>query len=118
MGLWGENKEITDLFRKRLSANPGGITSLIDDIRMDKRKLFLGGRSFKRLEIPPEIPLRMKQWYSMRDFYVGKDSPDYGMAFTENLAKEVKKDFKALAPLYRLFRGYADEIMNTDRKEE
>jgi hypothetical protein len=54
----------------------------------------------------------------MRDFYIGKDRPDYGMAFTEDLAKEVRKDFKALAPLYRMFRGYADEIMNTDRKEE
>ena len=118
MGLWGENREITDLFRKRLLANPEGITALIDDISMDRRKLFLGGRSFKRLDIPPEIPLRMKRWYSMRDFYVGKDNPDYGKAFTEDLAREVKRDFKALAPLYRLFRGCADEVIKTDRKEE
>ena len=36
--------------------------------------------------------------------------PDYRMIYSEKIAKEVRRDFIALAPLYRLLRGYADEV--------
>ena len=110
MGIWGENREIMDLFRKRIRANPDGLAALIDDINMPARSLFLGGSTFKRLEIPPEIPERMKTWYIKKDMYIGKYNPPRQWAFSDRVLKESLKDFKALAPLYRLFRGYADEV--------
>ena len=110
MGLWGENRELMDLFRKRMRANPDGTLALIDDIEMEKRKLFLGGSHFKRLDIPLNIPERLKPWYTSKDFYIGKYNPVYQWAFSERLIKEVRKDFLALAPLYRLLRGFCDEL--------
>ena len=41
--------------------------------------------------------------------------PDYGISFTEQLTQEVRKDFLALGPIYRLFRGYYEDTVNDDR---
>lgn len=109
IGIWGENRELMDLFRKRMRANPDGTLALIDDLDMDKRKLLLGGSHFKRIDIPPEIPERLKPWYTSREFYIAKYRPVYQWAFSDRLIKEVRKDFLALAPLYRLLRGFCDE---------
>ena len=99
-----------DLFRKRMRANPDGILAMIDDMDLPEHKLFIGGTSFKRMEIPPEIPDRLRSWYTAREIYVGKFDPPAKWAYTERVVQEVRKDFLALAPLYRLLRGYADEI--------
>ena len=49
MGLWGENRELMDLFRKRMRNNPSGIMALIDDMNMPDHGLMLGGNFFKRI---------------------------------------------------------------------
>ena len=110
MGIWGENRELMDLFRKRIRANPDGILALLDDMDLYRRKLFLGGSAYKRMEIPVEIPERLKRWYSCRDMYIGKENPPFRWAFTEKVIKEVRADFQTLAPFYRLLRGCLDEI--------
>ncbi len=110
LGIWGENRELMDMFRRRMAANPDGTLALLDDMEMEKHHLVPGGRSFKRMAVPPEIPDRLKMWYCMKDLYVGKWNPDYAWAFTERLAKEMRRDFKALAPLYQLLRGMQDEL--------
>ena len=109
LGIWGENRELMDLFRKRMRANPDGTLALIDDMDLPARKLFLGGTAFKRMEIPPEIPQRLRQWYAGREIHIGKYDPPYRWAFSERLLKEVRRDFITLAPLYRLLRGCMDE---------
>ena len=110
MGFWDENREALDLFRKRMRANPAGTLSLLDDLGMDRRRLMLDGTIHKRMEIPSEIPERLKRWYQAKDFYIGKIMPDYRMIYSEQIMKEVRKDFVSLSPLYRLLRGYVDEI--------
>ena len=110
MGFWDENREALDLFRKRMRANPAGTLSLLDDLGMDRRRLMLDGTIHKRMEIPSEIPERLKRWYQAKDFYIGKIMPDYRMIYSEHIMKEVRKDFVSLSPLYRLLRGYVDEI--------
>lgn len=110
MGIWGENRELMDLFRKRMRANPEGTLALIDDMSLAERKLFLGGSFFKRIEIPAEIPDRLKQWYTGKEIYIGKYDPPRKWAFSERIVKEVRNDFRAIAPLYQLLRGCADEL--------
>ena len=110
LGLWGENRELMDLFRKRMRANPEGTLALIDDMELVKHKLILNGSFFKRMEIPPEIPVRLKPWYTGREIYVGKYNPDWQWAFSDRVLREVRKDFRTLSPLYQMLRGYADEL--------
>ena len=109
LGIWGENRELMDLFRKRMRANPDGTLAIIDDMDLPARKLFLGGTAFRRMEIPPEIPAGLRPWYTGREIYIGKYDPPYRWAFSERLLKEVRRDFVTLAPLYRLLRGCMDE---------
>ena len=116
MGIWGENRELMDLFRKRMRANPDGTLALIDDMDLVKHRLVLDGSFYKRIEIPPEIPQRLKQWYSGREIYIHRYDPEWKWAFSERLIREVRKDFLALAPMYRLLRGCIDDIQK-DRKE-
>ena len=110
MGIWGENRELMDLFRKKMRANPDGTLALIDDMNLSGRKLFLGGSFFKRMEIPPEIPQKLKPWYTGREIYVNRFAPPPQWAYSEKILKEVRKDFQTLAPLYQLLRGFADSL--------
>ena len=110
LGIWGENRELMDQFRKHMRANPAGTLALIDDLELARHKLILNGSFFKRMEIPAEIPVRLKPWYTGREIYVGKYNPDWQWAFSDRVLKEVRKDFRTLAPLYQLLRGYVDEL--------
>lgn len=110
LGIWGENRELMDLFRKRMRINPVGTLAMLDDMNLARRKLYLGGHIFKRIEIPPEIPERLKRWYICKEMYIAKYEPDYQWAFSERILTEVRYDFKALAPLYHTLRGCADDI--------
>ena len=110
MGIWGENRELMDLFRKRIRANPDGMMAMIDDMDMPMHRLLLGGSSFRRMDIPEGIPERLKPWYTRKEIYIGKYDPPRQWAFSERILRETAKDFRALSPLYQTFRGYADEL--------
>ena len=110
MGFWDENREALDIFRKRMQANPDGTMALLDSMELPERKLILGGSIHKKMTVPPEIPERLRRWYLAKDFYIWRENPDFRWVYSERIRKEVRKDFRTMAPLYRLLRGYADEI--------
>ena len=110
MGVWGENRELFDLFRKRIRSNPEGTMALLDDMNLGRHHLVLSGSVYKRMEVPPEIPERMRIWYNVREMYICKLDAEYRTAFSDRLIRDVGRDFRAMAPLYRLLRGYADEM--------
>ena len=109
-GIWGENREAMEIFRRKLEANPDGIQAMIDDMDLPERRLGLGGSCYKKIQVPSVIPARLSRWYAARELYIGKVDPDYQWAFSSRLAKEMKTDFLKLAPLYRMFRGIYDEM--------
>ena len=110
LGVWGENRELFDLFRKRMRADPKGVMSLLEEIDPAGKHLIPGLSCYRRMEVPPEIPEQLKPWYCIREMYISRNDADYQDAFSERLAPEVQKDFRSLSPLYRLLRGCADEL--------
>ena len=114
MGIWGENRELLDLFRRRMRANPQGMQAFMDDLELAEHRLFVGGSKFRRMEVPPEIPQRLISWYTARELYIGRERPPRQWAFSGRIVKEVRKDFRTLAPLYQLLRGYIDETIQND----
>ena len=110
MGFWDENREALDLFRKKMRQDPAGTAALIDGLHLNRRNLLLGGTIHKKMAVPPEIPDCLKRWYLAKDMYIGKVSPDYRMIYSQQILNEVRKDFCTLSPLYRLLRGFYDEI--------
>lgn len=110
LGIWGENREVADQFRRRIEANPEGILARIEDMHLAEHRLILGGSSRKKIPIPPGLPAQLEPWYRIKEMYVGKWEPDYSWAFSERLEEELRKDFVRMAPLYRLLRGIYDEV--------
>ena len=56
-------------------------------------------------EILKEAGLSSHQFY-----YPVPDKTMPQMIFSDRILKEVRSDFVALAPLYRLLRGYCDDV--------
>ena len=108
MGIWGENRELMDQFRRKLQANPDGMLARLDDMNLEKHHMFLGGTSFKRISIPDNIPPRLKPWYCAREMYIGKLIRDESIAYRAELVDTLRKDFQAVSPLYRILRGIQD----------
>jgi hypothetical protein len=48
--------------------------------------------------------------------YICKYEPDYQSAFSDRVLKDVRNDFIAMAPMYHLLRGYADEMEKTGKE--
>ena len=109
MGFWGENRPAMDSFRRRTAADPDTMLSVINKIDLQGRGLFLGGSRYKRIAVPDGLPTELISWYTVKELYIGKNRPDYQSAFLPAVADEVRTDFLALAPLYRVLRGCADE---------
>ena len=104
-------KVVSRIFKNTIfPENEYELLCLTDDMNLPDRNLFLGGSFFKRMEIPPEIPERLRSWYTGKEIYIGKYDPARIWAFSDRIIKEVRKDFMTLAPLYHLLRGCADEI--------
>jgi len=110
MGIWSENREVLDLFRKKILANPMGMSAMIEDMNLPDRHLGLGGTVHRRMQVPAAVPPAMARWYTAKEFYIGKVDPEYRLAFSGKLMQEMKKDFCAMAPLYRTLRGFYDEL--------
>lgn len=110
MGFWGENRDVLDIFRRKMESSPESIRGLIQDCNLPEHRLGLGGSIHKRMVIPDNIPPDLEPWYRMKEMYISKVMPDYHLAFTDGLFETVRADFEALAPLYRFLRGIADDL--------
>ena len=108
IGFWGENREALDMFRNRIRSNPDEILRTIQRLKLRENGLILNGTVHKRMIIPDNIPEPLRRWYSSKEIYIEKEHPEYKMIFSDKIMKEVLKDYQALSPLYRLFRGYCD----------
>lgn len=109
LGIWGENRPLMDMLRRRIAADPAGVQKIIDSCHLARHHLVPGGSAFKRLEIPPSVPESLKHWYLLRDVYIARERIDMAWAYDPSLTDKVAADFKALAPMYRLLRGAFDE---------
>ena len=114
LGFWGENRPAMDAFRRRMAAQPQRILDLIDSCGLPERHLAPGGSTFKRLSVPENLPERLLPWYTAKELYVTKVLPEFSWAFDSGIAPRVQGDFEAMAPLYRLLRGFQDDTQQYD----
>ena len=109
MGFWGENKNALDLMRKNLIAKPDCFLDNIKKSKLSEHQLTLTGTDYKRITVPDELPITLRQWYIKRRLYIQKIQPDYSLAFSKELLPTLEKDFLALKPLYSTLRGIVEE---------
>lgn len=115
MGFWGENREVLDIFRKKIIADPDEVRSILPS--QDSSKLVLDGSIHKRIKIPDEVPDDLKRWYIIKEMYICHESPVFSNAFEAKLADSISKDYLLLAPLYKSLRGMYDDVIE-DMKQD
>ncbi len=113
MGLWGENRPVFDLMRRRMAANPKAFADMLESCRLTERKLQMGGESFKRMAIPEQIPPELHPWYTSKELYIHQSATQLNWIYSPDIVNRVARDFKALAPMYKALRGLMEEISNT-----
>ena len=115
MGTWGENRPMMDAFRRRMAADPKRYAKIIDGCHLTENDFTVWNQTWKRMEVPPGIPLGLKGWYCSREVYVGRAHPDMSKIGTREILDIVREDFKTLAPLYQLLRGAYEEAADDQR---
>lgn len=117
MGTWGENKAVNERLRTMIAADPHRISAIVDSCDLAGKHLAVLGSFRKRLEMPEHIPERLRPWYTMRDVYICRTNPKREWVFTEQLLREVRRDWQAMAPVYKLLRGIQDDLIAEERAE-
>lgn len=118
LGMWDQNKPLTERFRRELAADPMRIAAIIDGCDLAGHHMTLMDNFHKRLEVPAHIPERLRPWYLIRSCYIPRTDPQMQWIYSERILKEVRRDFETLAPIYKLLRGMQDELTNEQRKAE
>ncbi len=113
MGFWGENRPVFDLMRRRMAANPQAFSDLLESCKLNERKLQMGGESFKRMEVPEQIPSSLHPWYKAKELYIHQSETQLHWIYSRDIVDRVARDYKAMIPLYKALRGLMEEISNT-----
>lgn len=116
LGMWGENKPLTERFRRELAAQPHRIGGIIDSCDLAGHHMALTGSFYKRMEVPSNIPERLHPWYLMRSCYIPRMNPDLSWVYSHRIVQEVRRDFEATAPIYRMLKGIQDELFAEEAK--
>ena len=110
LGFWGENRPVMDRLRRQMAAQPKRIQDIIDDCRLPEHHLVKSGPEFRRMAVPENIPPLLQTWYRSKELYIARANVKYDWAFDEKLPERVWRDYRAMAPLYRLLRGIYDDV--------
>lgn len=109
-GTWGENRQMMDILRRRIVADPDGVRNVIKQCHLTEHHMLVGGSSFKRLEVPAGVPDDLKGWYALREVYISPESTASVDVHSPQLTKRVQEDFLSLSPLYHLLRGAYEAV--------
>ena len=109
VGIWGENRAIMDAMRRRIAAHPGDFETFLPLLK--KRGFVLGGQEWKKMKPPEDLPETLRPWYLKKQVYAERVGAQVSWIHSPDLVDRVMADFRALAPLYWIFRGCAEEAM-------
>lgn len=110
LGIWGENREIMDAMRRKMAARPEDYLRILPILK--QRGFALGGREWKKLAPPENLPQALLPWYMKREIYAEKQDTSLLCIDSPDLVERVSRDFQALEPLYQVLRGCVEEAMN------
>ncbi len=107
LGIWGENRDMLDRFRRAMLARPDSLLRHLPALH--ESHIALGGALHARMPIPEELPPQLKPWYPRRELYLERTGADRDLVFSGDIAETVLRDYRTLAPIYRLLRGESGE---------
>ena len=110
LGIWNENRPLMEALRRRMLARPEDFLRILSVIK--EQGFVMGGREWKKLPIPEELPGELIPLYRKREVFLERADVPMESAFQSDICSRVNRDYQALAPLYRIFRGCVEEAMN------
>ena len=110
VGIWGESRAIMDTMRSRMAAHPADFERLLPILR--QRSFVLSGQEWKKMRPPEGLPPVLAPWYLKKQVYAEKIGAKLQWLSSPGIVDRVMDDFRALAPLYWIFRGCVEEAMN------
>ena len=102
LGLWGENREAMNALRLRILNDPEGVRQVLS--QCEKHRFSFGGDTFRRLRVPPQVPEPLEGLYRCKNLFFERLNPRYEWAFEPDLVQRLSRDYRALAPAWRLLR--------------
>lgn len=111
LGFWGDNRPAMDVLRRRLTDNPDGFSRALKASGMPRDGWQIEGDPYKRIKVPPSVPLPLQAFYAMKTLYFKRVDLSVRAAYSADLADRMGEDVLALKPLYTYLRGVADEAI-------
>ena len=103
VGIWGENRNMMDRMRRQMEAKPLDFLNLLPCVK--EADFVLGGQWWKKMQVPEKIPHELKGLYLMRSLYFSKRETKMQWIYQKTLVNRVFKDFRTMAPVYRMLQG-------------
>ena len=97
MGFYSQNRPMLNALRQYLMKDPDGFRAVIAPLQ---GKFDFFANTFKRISIPDSVPEDLCGWYSLKNFYLQRQTSDPAIIESPELANWVIKGFQELAPLY------------------
>ena len=110
VGIWGESREAMDAMRRRMAARPEDYLRLLPVLK--ERHFALAGPEWKKMKPPEGLPEVLAPWYLKKQVYAERLGASLSWIHSPDIVDRVLADYTALAPLYWIFRGCAEEAMN------
>lgn len=104
LGFWGENKPAMELLRQRMVSHPRELLNLLPILK--ECDIAIDGEKYQRMKVPESLPEPLKEWYLRKEIYFIKRNIQPEWVFEPDLKSRLERDFLALAPFYRLLRGF------------
>ena len=115
VGIWGETREIMDAMRRGMLAHPEDYERLLP--ALSERGFALAGEEWKKMRPPEGLPEGLIPWYLKKQVYAEKLGAKMDWIHQPSIVNRVMEDYQALAPLYWIFRGCAEEALELMDRE-
>ena len=109
VGMWGENRPMFDAMRRRIVAQPDDFMKLLT--LLQKRGFGADGEPWKKMPVPDGVPEALIPLYRSKTLFFPKKKTELSWILSSDIVRRVAEDYRAIAPIYHMLRGCADEAM-------
>lgn len=105
LGFWGPNRNAMGLIRKHILEKPDEFLEY--NKLMEENNFALKGEQYKRLKIPENLREGLFDWYNSKELLICRENIDQSLAFSQELADVLAREFLALSPIYNMMLSFA-----------
>ncbi len=102
-GIWGENREVMDLLRRRMMKDPDHFFFVLRQIR--EAGCVLSGPEWKKLPVPGELDPALASFYLKKAVYAEKLNTNLEWIYDPGIVDRVFQDYQKLIPFYQTLIG-------------